>query len=235
MQSDLQPNLSVETPRAFPSTVVLADREPMYLAGLHQAVAWDARFEVVEQTYSGRDLLEVVGRIRPRLVLAGLTLSCGRSFPGLAWEVRHVSPMTRLVVLIPPSAKPLAKPLLDAGVNAVVSRCVVAETLISAVESALNGQPAGDFIPSEPGPRKDSTVAHIDESSLSRREVEVFRLLGARKSCREIAAILGLSLKTVEAHRENIKAKLGIRKSSTLVQLASAKLLWEDTGMDYVI
>ena len=58
-------------------------------------------------------------------------------------------------------------------------------------------------------------------NNLSNRELQVFQLLGAGLSTRKVAAKLGLSIKTVETHRENIKRKLGLNGASELIHFAN--------------
>lgn len=62
-----------------------------------------------------------------------------------------------------------------------------------------------------------------NETGLSKRESEVFRLIGQNKKVREIAFELGINRKTVEAHREHIRKKLGLSNADELRTMAKAK------------
>ena len=66
--------------------------------------------------------------------------------------------------------------------------------------------------------------------SLTDRELSVFRLVGSGRSTREVAEDLGLSVKTIETHRENIKHKLGLKSSTELLQEATLWLQRESSG-----
>ena len=63
--------------------------------------------------------------------------------------------------------------------------------------------------------------------SLSDRELEIFHLLGTGLSTRDVAASLGLSVKTVETHREHIKRKLGVKTATELLHRA---IRWAESG-----
>ena len=73
------------------------------------------------------------------------------------------------------------------------------------------------------GPGRTTATGSI--STLSDRELEVFRMIGKGMGTRDIAATLHLSRKTVETHRENIKRKLNVRSGTELVVRATAWLL----------
>ena len=84
-------------------------------------------------------------------------------------------------------------------------------------------------------PRPDSTAGQVDPSVLTSRELEVLRLVGSEKTYKEIGSLLGLSIKTVGAHRENIKSKLNLGSGRALYLVAKAYVLWESSGVDYLI
>jgi DNA-binding NarL/FixJ family response regulator len=67
---------------------------------------------------------------------------------------------------------------------------------------------------------RDKRGGDSSVKALSDRELYVFQLLGAGLASRKIATQLGVSLKTVESHRENIKRKLGLRDGAELVRHA---------------
>jgi DNA-binding NarL/FixJ family response regulator len=106
------------------------------------------------------------------------------------------------------------------------------EQLVELLETCLRGD-SSSLMPERPRP--DSTAGSVDLSVLSSCEIEVFRQIGSGASPRVIAARLGVSPKTVEAHRAHIKSKLGIRTAAALNEIAQAWSLWGSSGVDYVI
>ena len=103
------------------------------------------------------------------------------------------------------------------------------------MQTVLDGEVFVDSSLITTRPRPDSTAAQCDLSVLTSREREIFHLLGTEKSYKEIADLLGISAKTVERHRENIKSKLCLGSACALTLAAKARVLWESTGVDYVI
>jgi DNA-binding CsgD family transcriptional regulator len=117
------------------------------------------------------------------------------------------------------------------GERGVIPRRTSPDDLPNLVDDALHGLPL-PAIPARSA-REDSTPGSIDLLLLSARELEIFRLIGLGQSTKAIAALLGISEKTVSAHRENIKLKLGIHRAAALTLIASSHAHWEAIGADH--
>lgn len=215
--------------------VVLADSDSVFLHGLRAILEAQAGFRVLAEARTGREVVSELSRHQPDLLLMGFSMECGRDALGLSRDLIRLSDKTAVIVTLPNSSGGLARMLIESGVRGVVSRSSRIEILIAAVESVLSGNVFLD-----PGlrirrPRPGSTAGQVDVSLLTPREREVFRLLGMEKNTQDIASLLGLSPKTIERHRENIMAKLGLVGASSLRLVAKAHVLWENCGVDYVI
>src|SRR6185503_15589762 len=114
---------------------------------------------------------------------------------------------------------------LRAGAKGYIMKQEPTSAVISAIRSILNGDlhvsrkisvvVLNKFLQSKSG------VPSGPIESLSDRELQVFQMLGSGMSTRQIAAKLGLSIKTVESHREKIKHKLGLPTGKDLVRQAT--------------
>jgi DNA-binding CsgD family transcriptional regulator len=98
------------------------------------------------------------------------------------------------------------------------------KTLPEPVTNPLNADEPPDVPELEPvppaEPAEDVLLVPAKHSLLSRRETEVLRLLAQGKQSGEIARLLGIETKTVEAHRQNLRAKLGLRNTADLTRYA---------------
>ena len=96
-----------------------------------------------------------------------------------------------------------------------------ADLLENAIRQVLNG---GVFLSAEMTARMMEVIAggntSVSVSSLSDRELEVYRAIGEGQSSREIAGHMGISIRTVDAHRTHIKEKLNLRDASELTHSA---------------
>jgi len=114
---------------------------------------------------------------------------------------------------------------LRAGALGYVVKAQAADEILTAIRSVLAGDIylpqtlARHLLNQLIGAAPNTNRAPVD--NLTDRELHVMRLLGSGQSTREIAVALGLSFKTVETHRENIKHKLGLQGANQLIHFAT--------------
>jgi DNA-binding NarL/FixJ family response regulator len=215
--------------------ILTADREAIFLLGLRAAFELQRRFEIVGEAATSQQLLSGLSRHRPDILLMGFRLSCGRDALGLASEIHERSPGTATIVLLPGHAVFLTGRLFSAGVRGILDRNSRPSALLPAIRKVQGGEVFVDPELSASRPRPDSTAGQVDQGVLTSRELEVLRLFGMEKTYKEIASLLGLSIKTVGAHREKIKTKLHLGNSHAFFLVAKAHVLWESSGVDYLI
>ena len=215
--------------------VLLADRELVYLLGLRAILEADGRLEILGEATSGVDLLAKISLLNPTLLLMGFRLACGRDALGLAPEILASSPDMATIILLPANSVPLTGRLVSSGIRGILARCTQPAAFLPTIEKVLAGEVFVDPELSPVRPRPDSTAGQVDPAILTSRELEVLRLIGLGKTYKESASLLGLSVKTVGAHRENIKGKLHLGSASALHLVARAYVLWESSGVDYLI
>jgi DNA-binding NarL/FixJ family response regulator len=215
--------------------VLLADREAVFLFGLTAILEPQKCFEIVGEATTSKELLARLSVHKPRILLMGFRLSCGRDALGLAPEILKRSPDTAIIVLLPGNSVILTGRILTAGVRGILARSARIEALLPTIGKVLAGEVFVDPELSISRPRPDSTAGQVDPGVLTSRELEVLRLFGMEKSYKDIASLLGLSIKTVGAHREHIKTKLNLGSSHAFFLVAKAHVLWEASGVDYLI
>lgn len=216
-------------------SVLLADREAIFLVGLRAILEPQKRFEIVGEAATGSELLSRLSIHKPRILLMGFRLSCGRDALGLAPEIQKRSPDTATIVLLPGNSVILTGRILSAGVRGILARSTRIDALLPTIGKILSGEVFVDPELSIARPRPDSSAGQVDPGVLTSRELEVLRLFGMEKSYKDIASQLGLSIKTVGAHREHIKTKLNLGSSHALFLVSKAYVLWESSGVDYLI
>ncbi len=165
-------------------------------------------------------------KLSPDLVLADITLP-GRNGLELIRDLRVVQPGLPVLVLSMHDAALYAERVLRAGGRGYISKQQSGQRLITAIRHVLSGQiylsddVSTRLFDSLTGQRPAKTLSPVEQ--LTDRELEVFTLVGQAKETKEISRRLGMSVKTVEAHRASIKRKLKLKTGPELTRHA---VLW---------
>lgn len=175
--------------------------------------------EIVGLAATRVEALRLAAAAQPDLALLDVLLPDGNGLD-LVRDLRAAQPGLRVVVISSYRAIDYAERALSAGASAYLNK----EAPPQAIATALRAAASAPARPAVRSARGDSTgAAPSGIAQLSEREMSVFQLIGRGRSTREIASALGISFKTAETHRENIKAKLGLTNGVALVQRAT---LW---------
>jgi len=207
--------------------ILIVDDHAVLREGLVAQINREAGLVVCGEAESARQAIEAVARLHPDLVLADITLP-GRNGLELIRDLRALHPRLPVLVLSMHDASLFAERVLRAGGRGYVSKQQSGSQLIKAIRLVLSGQIylseevstrlLGSFTGKAERPKTLSPVELLTD-----RELEVFHLIGQAKETKEISRRLGMSAKTVEAHRASIKRKLKLKTGPELTRHA---VLW---------
>jgi DNA-binding NarL/FixJ family response regulator len=197
--------------------VVIVDDHPIMRLGLTQLLRSSPRVEVCGEAGSVGEALKVIESVSPvDLVVIDISLP-DRSGLELIRDLKVMDGKIRSLVVSSHDEKVYAERVIRAGGRGYIMKDRAPEQLIEAVDAVLGG---GIFLSHAMTARMMETLAGARAgspiSALTDRELEVFRAIGEGKSSREIAGSLGISIRTVDAHRTHIKEKLGLRDAAEL-------------------
>lgn len=210
-------------PRVPRITIAIADDYPVMREGLARLLAEEFGFTVSGSAATARELRALATREPPHVLVMDLML---RDADGLALvkEVSELAPAMRIVIFSDHPEDVYAERSLRAGAHGYVMKRDPVATLFRAIRDvAAGGIAVSPQVSSEVLGRlmgRSTKPAGI-VGALTDRELQVFRLVGRALSTRAIAERLGVSIKTIEAHRENIKGKLGLDSHTALVARAA--------------
>jgi DNA-binding NarL/FixJ family response regulator len=203
------------------TTILVADDHQIVRQGLKRLLSKRGDFTIVAEASDGEQAVEIASRRHPDVVLMDI------SMPRLSGidATRRIAAggRTKVLALSMHDGQSYVEEALRAGASGYVHKNASAEDLFSAIDAVRTGesylsptvtQQVVDAI-ARPGDRPSSAV-----SALTQREREVLKLIADGLSSKEIAAQLGVSLKTIESHRANLMDKLDIHKVSGLVRFA---------------
>ena len=212
--------------------ILIVDDHPLVRAGLVARISSQPGLEVCGEAADADEALAMLDSSRPELMIVDLTLKQGHGLD-LIRKARQHSPETRMLVLSAHDEALYAERALRVGASGYVNKQEAQEKVLDAISAVLRGE---RFI-SEELTRKLVGKAVVGNGgratgveALSDRELQVFELIGRGKNTRAIAEELHLSVHTIETHRENIRAKLGVRNGTELVRYAVQWVLESRSG-----
>ena len=214
------------TTATMPINVLIVDDHPVVRKGIAQLIAVEPGFHVIGETETANEGIRLIRELKPDVAVVDLTLK-GMSGMELIKAVRQEGLKIALLVVSMHDERVYAERCLRLGANGYVMKEEAAEAIVSAIRKVMDG---GTFLSERlmaatvnrlVGGRPESTSPKgAMVASLSDRELEVFHLIGRGFTTRAIAEELELSVKTVEAHKANIKGKLGLKSAPELQRLA---------------
>jgi two-component system, NarL family, response regulator NreC len=204
--------------RVMPVRVVLADDHVIVRQGLRLLLA-GAGFDVVGEASDGHEAARLARELQPDIAVLDVVMPLLNGLDA-AREIQQASPRTRAILLTSRHDEQLILEALQAGIRGCVLKTHHAQDLIRAIRDVAGG---GVYL----SPTLSRCVVDAYRSRtalppdpLSPRERQVLQLIAEGKRTREVADLLGVSVKTAESHRTNIMRKLGITQTAGLVRYA---------------
>ncbi len=203
--------------------ILVADDHELVREGLISVLRQaHPEWEVVGEAANGKEAIRLAEALRPNVAILDLSMP----EPNGLRVTEHLSSAIRgikVMVLTVHTAEPVMRQARRAGASAFVGKNELPDNLVTAVERMLAGEPffaseSASPPPSELKPAERIPVQYL----LTRRELEVLRLLAQGLSNKEIASALGMSVRTVESHHANILSRLSVDSLGDLVKLAVA-------------
>ncbi|WP_088286266.1 response regulator transcription factor [Ideonella sp. A 288] len=204
--------------QALPTALVVDDHDIFRLGVRHLL---SGRAQVTEAS-SLREARAWLAGHRCDLLMLDLGLGDDFSLTALP-TLREAHPTLRIVVLTSMDETLYAERALRAGADGYVMKSASTQAILDAVDAVMAG---GIYLSPRLGGAVLRRMAGRDKGAerpeLSAREIEVLRLVAEGRSTREIADALNRSVKTIETHKQSLKAKLGADSPAKLVRLAVA-------------
>ena len=194
--------------------LLLVDDHPMVREGLRARLSHVAQFTVVDEAGSAAEALQSLARHDIHLVLMDIGM---KPVNGIELTAQVLARWPRLKVLMFSmyDNPEFVQRALQAGASGYLLKDAPADEIVAAIGVVMSG---ATFL--SPGVAGRLFRNDQPKPLLSPREAEVLSALGRGESSKQMAARLGLSFRTVEAHRQSIKRKLGIEGQAELIKYA---------------
>lgn len=203
--------------------IFLADDHAIVREGLKRLIEAEPDFVLVGEAEDGTEVVAGVLATRPDVVVLDISMP-GRNGVEVARLLRESCPEAKVLVLSVHEDTAYARELLEAGVLGYMLKRAAAEELISAIRVVAGGgfhadsRVASQLMDVLNG-AADKSVGGVE--NLSDRELEVLRLIAKGYSNKEVAANLGVSVKTIETYKVRSMEKLGLRSRVEVVRHAN--------------
>ena len=206
-----------------PVRILLADDHALVRQGVRLILDAQPDLQVVAEAGDGAEAVEIVRRQEVDLAVLDVAMPRMTGLQAAREIARRRSGLPILMLSMHDNEQYFFESL-KAGASGYVLKSVADQDLVDAVRAAMRGEP---FV--YPGVMSTIVRSDLDrlrrgervpETVLTSREDEVLKLIAEGQSTREIAQALTISPKTVERHRANILAKLGMRDRTQLTRYA---------------
>jgi DNA-binding NarL/FixJ family response regulator len=204
--------------------ILVVDDHAVVRRGVRSLLESHEGWEVCGEATNGRDAVEQSRQLRPDVVVMDLSLP---ELNGLdaTRQILKDGPGIEVLVLTMHHSEELARDVLRAGARGYIMKSDADENLITAVDTLRQHKPfltstVTAFVLDDFVRRRDDAQADFSPVDVTSRERQIIQLVAEGRSNKEAASTLGISVKTIEAHRANIMRKLQLRTVSALVRYA---------------
>ena len=201
--------------------VMLVDDHPMMRHGMAMLINMEPDLEVSAEAGDGKEALSILKKdVRVDIVLLDVTLKTVSGFEVIK-NIHLFNPMLPVLFVSMHDEAVYAERALRAGARGYVMKQEPGEVVVSAIREVLKGNV---YLSAKMQAKllNRMVTGHSEPeqtiNSLTPSEFEVLNLIGSGHSSQEIATLLNRSIKTIETHRFNIRAKLNLKDSAELIR-----------------
>jgi DNA-binding NarL/FixJ family response regulator len=215
--------------------VLLVEDHNMVRQGLRALLTAEDSMVVVGEARNGHDAIQQVKKLRPDVVVMDIAMPLLNGVEATR-QIRGLCPATKVLILSAHKEDEYVEQATKAGAAGYVIKENAADVLVNAILEVHRG---GRYFSASISKRLDDLhetwIAHGKRQGtrvtrLTSREKEVLQLIAEGMANKETAAHLGISIKTVEKHRQHLKDKLGIHDTAGLTRYALSAGIIESSG-----
>ena len=209
----------------MPVRILIADDHHVVRTGLRALLESRAGWQVCAEATNGREAVEQAGQLKPDVAVLDIGMPLLNGVEATR-QIRKLSPHTEILILTMHDSELLVQEVLEAGAHGYILKDDADRNLIAAVDALRRHKPflsprVSDAVSKAVQPSGEGfTPQRVSRSRLTPREREIVQLLAEGKSNKEVAVVLGISVKTAETHRANIMLKLNFHSITELVRYA---------------
>jgi DNA-binding NarL/FixJ family response regulator len=210
-----------------PITVLLAEDHAIVRQGLGALLKADGNFLMTGEARNGREAVEAARRLKPDVIVMDIAMP---ELNGLeaARQILAANPAARILILSAHSDDEYIERITAVGAAGFLEKQTSADVLAKAIQEVARGRSfyspaiAKRIADRKSQERDRDGVPKPNGGRLTAREAEVLQLVAEGQANKQVAAELGISIKTVEKHRQHLMDKLNIHETAGLTRYAIA-------------
>jgi len=211
---------------AEPIKVIIADDHVLYRAGVKTALSAKPDISVIAEADNGMHLLHLIKSLPPDVILLDIQMPIMDGIGALP-EIKKICPNTKVIMLTMLDDHGMITRLMELGANSYLSKTSDSEVIYEAIKTcveqeyyfnSLTNKALLSNLKQKQAPVVTSSIQ--TEVVLNEKETTILRLMCEEKSTKEIADIVELSPRTVEAIRDKLKVKTGAKSTAGLIMYA---------------
>lgn len=213
-----------------PIKVLIADDHVLYRAGVKTALSAKKDIKVIAEADNGMHLLNLLKSVEPDVILLDIQMPIMDGIGALP-EVKANYPHIKVIMLTMMDDHSMITKLMELGANSYLSKTSDSEVIYEAIRTcheqdyyfnALTNQALLTNLKQRNAPQPAAATANSynQEANLTDKELLILKLMCEEKSTKEIADLVELSPRTVEAIREKLKTKIGAKTTAGLIMYA---------------
>jgi DNA-binding NarL/FixJ family response regulator len=209
-----------------PIKVAIADDHALFRAGVKTALSSKKDVELIAEADNGMQLLNLLKHIEPDVILLDIQMPIMDGISTLP-EIRKINPYVKVIILSMHNDHSMISKLMEIGANSYLTKNSDSETIYQAIKTCYEQEFFFNELTNKAlltglRTRKTEPEGLID-AQLTDKEVRILKLMCEEKTTKEIADIVDISPRTVEAIRDKLKTKTGAKSMAGLVMYAVKK------------
>src|SRR5215469_16956330 len=208
-------------------SVLLVDDHNIVRQGLKALLTAEGDISVMAEAQTGREAVQLAAKLHPEVVVMDLAMPLLNGWEATR-QILKVAPSAKILVLSTYDSDEHVQQAIASGAAAYLIKQTAAADLVKAIREVRKGNayfspPIAQRLRERTYQNGTEKPPQAPEVELTLREAEVLQLIAEGFANKQIAAELGLSVKTVEKHRQQVMNKLNIHDTASLVRHAAAK------------
>ena len=201
--------------------VIIADDHVLYRAGVKTALRLKKDIRIIGEADNGQQLLHLLKHLEPDVILLDIQMPVMDGITALP-EIKKLYPQIRIIMLTMHNDHSMISRLMELGANAYLTKNSDSEVIYEAIKTCYTNEYYFNELTNKAlldglRTKRNADTFAPAEVKLSDKEKHILKLMCDEKSTKEIADMVDLSPRTVEAIRDKLKSKTGVKSMAGLV------------------